>query len=215
MNILITGGAGFIGSNLIRKINLLYPDYNIVVFDSFGEFGSLGSFQNLLGLNCEVIAGNLSSPEDLKMLLYSKHFEVVFHLGAISDTTVLDQNLVFRTNINSFYTLLDYCVENKTRLIYASSAAVYGNSSSPNQIGKESPLNPYAFSKLQMDIIAKKFFYSKIPSLIGLRFFNVYGYGESYKGKTASTIYQFAQQALHHQEIRIFENSENYFRDLT
>ena len=211
MKVLITGGAGFIGGNLVRELNLLYPNLQLYVFDLFGRQASLGSFQNIINTNCRIISGDLSNPADLRSLLEYR-FDFIYHLGAISDTTEYDQHLVFSTNVNSFYSILRYCSDYKVPLVYASSAAVYGNTPTPNTIDCVHPLNPYAFSKYQMDIIAEDY-YDRIPTLIGLRFFNVFGPGEDFKGKTASTILQFANQAIENQRIKLFENSDKYFRD--
>jgi len=118
------------------------------------------------------------------------------------------------TNVNSFYEILNLAKKDNAVLVYASSAAVYGNSKPPQTNGNESPENPYGFSKYTMDQIA--FRHSrKNPKLrvVGLRFFNVYGPREFYKGKTSSMVLQLGHQILGGKAPRLFENSEHIYRD--
>lgn len=215
--ILITGGAGFIGSNLVRHFQTHHPQSQLIVFDSFrnqekfenGHFKSLGHYHNLLDFRGQVIAGNLNNFADLERLS-TLSFDYIFHQAAISDTTVTDQELVLRTNTNSFFNLLELARQKNARMIYASSAGVYGNSPAPNKVGAgEKPENIYGFSKLMMDRMAAQYLlqYPQV-SIIGLRYFNVYGEGEFYKGTTASMILQLGLQALKNKEIRLFKYGE-------
>jgi ADP-L-glycero-D-manno-heptose 6-epimerase len=219
--ILITGGAGFIGSNLALYFQNNYPDSKIVVFDIFrnesllsnGNLKSFGHYKNLIEFNGEVICGDINSKNDLIRLKNYK-FDFIFHNAAISDTRVYDQELIMQTNLNSFYDLLELAKTNNSKLIYASSAAVYGNGPSPQLLGQEKPNNPYAYSKYMMDKVAINFSkkYSNI-SVIGLRFFNVYGRNEFFKGKTASVVIQFGHQILNGQAPTLFKESDKIFRD--
>jgi ADP-L-glycero-D-manno-heptose 6-epimerase len=99
-------------------------------------------------------------------------FDYIFHHAAISDTRVIDQEIILRTNVNSFYDILNLAKTNNSVLIYASSAATYGSQISPQKVGNEKPENTYGYSKLMMDTIANKFT-KKNPELkiIGLKFF--------------------------------------------
>jgi ADP-L-glycero-D-manno-heptose 6-epimerase len=218
--ILITGGAGFIGSNLALEIEKLNPLSNIVVFDSFrgnnflsnGNLKSLGHYKNLLNFKGTVIEGDITENEDLEALFNSFNFDIIFHLAAISDTTALEQDLVMKTNVNAYVNILDKAIKQKSTLVYASSAATYGNSPHPQIVGIESPLNVYGYSKLVMDNISKKYYNSGI-NIIGLRFFNVYGNLEYHKGKTASTILQFGLQFLQGKRPKLFNGSSEIYRD--
>ena len=219
--ILITGGAGFIGSNLAFYFQKNYPNSHIVVFDCFrsnerfdnGNLKSLGHFNNLINFSGDLICGDIKSKDDLhKLNNYS--FDYIFHHAAISDTRIYDQEIIIKTNVNSFYDILDLAKKNSATLVYASSAATYGNLPSPQTIGTENPQNPYGFSKYMMDQIATRFSKkNKEMLVVGLRFFNVYGPREVFKEKTASMIIQLGHQILRNQPPRLFVDSENIFRD--
>ena len=132
--ILITGGAGFIGSNLAFYFQENYPDSHIVVFDCFrseetftnGSLLSFGHYKNLVGFNGNVICGNINTKADIK-LLDRYNFDFIFHHAAVSDTRVYDQEIIMRTNVNSFYDLLNKAKIDKAVMVYASSAATYGS----------------------------------------------------------------------------------------
>ena len=119
-----------------------------------------------------------------------------------------------KSNVNSFYDLLKLAKKNKSIMVYASSAATYGNLPSPQTIGRENPENPYGYSKYVMDQIALKYS-EENPELIiaGLRFFNVYGPREFYKSKTSSMVIQLAHQILDGKPPCLFHNSNQIFRD--
>ncbi|RDU58973.1 ADP-glyceromanno-heptose 6-epimerase [Helicobacter marmotae] len=215
--ILITGGAGFIGSNLAFYFQKHHPMAQVYVFDTFrtdtyfpsGNPTTLGHFKNLIGFKGNVIVGDITNPQDLQKLK-TYDFDIIFHQAAISDTTVLDQKLVMDTNYQAFLHLLDVANSSQAMMIYASSAGTYGNSSAPNIIGEgEVPENVYGYSKLCMDEYVRKIL-SNDPTcpIIGLRYFNVYGAGEFYKGKTASMILQLSLQALKNKKVRLFKNGE-------
>jgi len=213
--VLVTGGAGFIGSNLAFYLQKNFSKCEVVVFDKFrneetfsnGNLKSFGHFRNLIGFKGEVISGDINS--DLGLLKNYK-FDYIFHQAAISDTTVGDQTLMIQTNVNAFKDLLDMAVDMKANMIYASSAATYGNSD-VFSIGCEKPNNVYGFSKLMMDNLAKKYM-DKI-SIVGLRYFNVYGPREFSKNKTASMVLQFGLQLLAGKKAKLFEGSDKIKRD--
>ncbi|WP_394959564.1 ADP-glyceromanno-heptose 6-epimerase [uncultured Helicobacter sp.] len=214
-NILITGGAGFIGSNLALYFQQHHPQANVCVFDKFrddtyfpsGNPTSLGHFKNLLDFRGEVVVGDINTDLDK---LKDRDFDYIFHQAAISDTTATDQTLMLETNFEAFVNLCKFAKQRGAMVIYASSAGTYGNSPAPNIVGVgEVPENIYGYSKLQMDIFVRRILEqdSQIP-LIGLRYFNVYGEREFYKGKTASMILQLGLQALEHKKVRLFKHGE-------
>jgi ADP-L-glycero-D-manno-heptose 6-epimerase len=219
--ILITGGAGFIGSNLAFYFQENFPDSNIIIFDCFrseskfsnGNLKSFGHYKNLIGFEGTIICGNINNQNEFNLLSKYK-FDFIFHLAAISDTRVYDQNIIMQTNINSFYSFLKLAKRDKAAIIYASSAATYGSLPSPQIEGFENPENPYGFSKLMMDQIAKDFAIKNTDIVIvGLRYFNVYGPREYYKKNTSSMVIQLGHQILNGNPPRLFEGSDRIFRD--
>ena len=219
--ILITGGAGFIGSNLAHYFQKNFPKAIIIIFDCFrnqqtfhnGNLKSFGHFKNLIGFSGNIICGDLNNKKDLDLLNNYK-FDYIFHHAAISDTRIYDQEIVMKTNVNSFYDILKIANKDNAILVYASSAATYGRMPSPQTIGIEDPENPYGFSKLLMDHIAHQYLFNNPDmTILGLRFFNVYGPREFYKAKTSSMIIQLGHQILDGNSPRLFQNSKKIFRD--
>jgi ADP-L-glycero-D-manno-heptose 6-epimerase len=219
--ILITGGAGFIGSNLAFYFQHNYPDSHVVVFDCFrsgatfanGNLQSFGHYKNLIGFTGDIICGNINNKADLS-LLNAYQFDYIFHQAAISDTRVYDQEIVMQTNVNSFYDLLNKAKKDHATMIYASSAATYGSLPSPQTVGQESPENPYGFSKYMMDQIAHRYATENPEmTIVGLRFFNVYGSREYYKAATSSMVIQLGHQILSGKAPKLFTNSDKILRD--
>jgi len=219
--ILITGGAGFIGSNLAFYFQENFPNSKVVIFDCFrstevftnGNLKSFGHYKNLINFKGKIICGNINSQNDLALLNDYK-FDYIFHQAAISDTRIYDQEIIMKTNVNSFYDLLAMVEKDRAVMVYASSAATYGNQSSPQTEGKESPENPYGYSKYIMDQIAGQFS-KKNPELtvVGLRYFNVYGPREYYKANTSSMVIQLGHQILDGKAPRLFKGSDQILRD--
>ena len=212
--ILITGGAGFIGANLAAAL-VKRPGVDVVVLDDF----SFGDWKNLLHVDCEVRAGSIADPT-LHREIADGAFSAILHQGAISDTTVQDQRRMLEINTNAFAAMLAASAESGTRMVYASSAATYGNAAAPNTVGgEEEAANIYGFSKLCMDRIAMRW-HDRHPSVvIGLRYFNVYGPGEAHKGSTASMILQLYNQITTGKQPRLFKFGEQqrdfvYIRDV-
>ncbi len=219
--ILITGGAGFIGSNLAFYFQKNHPDAKVVVLDVFrsgktfsnGNLRSFGHFKNLIDFKGEVISGDINDKDLLKNLKENYKFDYIFHEAAISDTTVAEQDLMIKTNVNAFKDLLDIAIEHNADMIYASSAATYGDSDT-FKVGYENPNNVYGFSKVMMDNVAKEYIKESSPIyIVGLRYFNVYGPREFFKNKTASTVVQFGHQLLKGEKIKLFERSDKILRD--
>ena len=219
--ILITGGAGFIGSNLAFYFQENFPNSKVIVFDCFrnnelfpnGNQKSFGHFKNLIGFKGEVICGNINNKDDLS-LLDKFQIDFIFHQAAISDTRIYDQEIILKTNVNSFYDLLTIAKKNHAVMVYASSAATYGSLPSPQTVGIENPENPYGYSKYLMDQIAYRYS-NENPGIavVGLKFFNVYGSREYYKAKTSSLVIQLGHQILDGKAPKLFEGSDKIFRD--
>ena len=219
--ILITGGAGFIGSNLAFYFQDNYPKAKIVVLDSFrsektfsnGNLKSFGHFKNLLGFKGIVISGDINDNALLTNLETNYKFDYIFHQAAISDTTANEQDLMIKTNVNAYENLLKIAIKHKANMIYASSAATYGDSNR-FEVGYEQPNNVYGFSKVMMDNITYEYLKKDLDiSIVGLKYFNVYGPREFYKNKTASMVVQFGHQILKGLTPKLFEGSDKIVRD--
>ncbi len=220
MKIAITGGAGFIGSNLAKYFAARGDE--VLVVDIFrdleifsnGNLRSFGHYKNLLGFGGDVYCGDICDDATLEMIADFAP-RAIFHQAAISDTTVSEQSQVMKVNLSSFTKLLKLSLKCDANLIYASSGATYGDAPSPQTVGKnENPLNAYGFSKLMMDKMTHNFcVQNPRAKLVGLRYFNVYGAGEFYKNKTSSMILQFGLQILKDGKVKLFEGSQNIYRD--
>jgi ADP-L-glycero-D-manno-heptose 6-epimerase len=217
--ILVTGGAGYIGSNIAAALSKR-PATDVLVVDDF----SSGDWRNLIHVDCEVRAADCNDPLLLDEIADGV-FSAVYHQAAITDTTVMDQRLMIEVNTNAFADLLEASCVSGTRLIYASSAGTYGNSPAPNRIGHgEEPENIYGFSKLAMDRIASRWYDKHPAAIIGLRYFNVFGPGETHKNerdgnKTASMILQLYEQIKAGKQPKLFKYGEQlrdfvYIRDV-
>ncbi len=220
--ILITGGAGFIGSNLAFHFQENYPLAKVVVLDSFrsgetlsnGNLKSFGHFKNLIGFKGEVISGDINDEVLISKLANTYKFDYIFHEAAISDTTAQEQDLMIKTNVNAYKVLLELAISHNANMIYASSAATYGDAVSPQTVGQEAPQNVYGFSKLMMDNLSYEYI-QKDPgiTIVGLRYFNVYGAREFFKNTTASMVLQLGHQILAGNAPRLFEGSDKILRD--
>jgi ADP-L-glycero-D-manno-heptose 6-epimerase len=205
-HVVITGGAGFVGSNLVHEMAKRYPEADLTVVDDFRS----GNFKNLEGFKGDVIAADLAGM-DLKHYFAGRKADLVFHLASITDTTDHNQFRQTRDNVESWRNLLNYFEGRKTRLVYASSAATYGIAAGVNKVDQEpKPANVYAFSKVQLDNLARRWAREN-PSqvVVGLRYFNVYGPREAHKGAASSMILQLAQQIRRGQPPRIFKHGEH------
>ena len=191
--ILVTGGAGFIGSNLIRTLNSVGRSDILVVDD-------LRDGTKALNLSNCVIADFVDIETCLRKLEASQEIsespiEQVYHLGACSDTTQWDASFLMRVNFTFTKLLFKYCMERAVGMVYASSAAVYGSAREfREEAACEKPLNPYGYSKLVFDQYFRRQLGGLTAPVIGLRYFNVYGPYETHKGRMASVVYHFHHQ---------------------
>ena len=206
--IIVTGGAGFIGSNLIRKLNS-NGIHEILIIEDLSDGHKI---QNIADL--KVV--DYIDKNDFSTLLASSvtllgNIDFIFHLGACVDTVQWDGKYMMKENFDYSKRLANFCLLQRIPLIYASSAAVYGNGENFDEDKEyERPLNIYAYSKFLFDQYVRHNI-SRFESLIvGLRFFNVYGRGEDHKGTMASVIAHFNAQLLSTGKIKVFEGSHGY-----
>ena len=202
---LVTGGAGFIGSNLAVELERL--GWKVSVLDDF----SSGHFENLKGFSGEVIGGDIRSPQDWAQRVGP--VDAVFHQAAITDTTVTDQLRMMRVNVEGFRNVLEFALSYDTKtIVYATSAGVYGPGPCPMRESQApAPLNIYAFSKMVMERTASDFAAAHDGiGVVGLRYFNVYGPRENHKGAAASMIWQLHGQMRAGRRPRVFKHGEQY-----
>lgn len=201
-NILVTGGSGFIGSNLALELQSRFPEARITILEDFRN----SSFKNLLGFKGDLLAYDCSNKAWMSWAK-SKKLDIIYHMAAITDTTILDEQKMMFDNVEGFRNILDLATEKKAAVVYASSAATYGSMDRPiKESDAGNPNNIYGYSKWIMDQLAP-FYYGKIK-VVGLRFFNVFGPRECYKGHASSMIYQLALKMMEGHRPRIFKWGE-------
>ncbi|MGH8280208.1 MAG: ADP-glyceromanno-heptose 6-epimerase [Gammaproteobacteria bacterium] len=205
--IIVTGGAGFIGSNLVLALNR-GGHSDIVVVDDLKD-GT--KFRNL-------VAAEIADYRDKDAFLDQLNtgepgpIEAVFHEGACSNTTEWDGRYMMAVNYEYSKALLEYCLKHDIPFIYASSAAVYGGGTVFKEERQyEQPLNLYGYSKFLFDQYVRRRMHDGLSSqIVGFRYFNVYGPREQHKGKMASTAFHFNHQILVDGVCRLFEGSGGY-----
>ncbi|MEO5717031.1 MAG: ADP-glyceromanno-heptose 6-epimerase [Chthoniobacterales bacterium] len=204
-NFLVTGGAGFIGSNLVLTLQEKHPDARLTVIDDFRS----GEFKNLRGYRGDFVAADLAKL-DWHAQFGDEKFDGIFHLASITDTTVHDQFPQVHDNVESFRRLLRFAQPTRTRVVFASSAATYGAASGVSlETHEAAPANVYAFSKAIMDNLARRAAADNPEwKIVGLRYFNVYGPREAHKGVPASMILHLSRQIRDGKRPRIFKHGE-------
>jgi len=205
--IIVTGGAGFIGSNIVQGLNARGVT-NILVVDD------LTDGHKCLNLSDARIRDYLDKDDFLQRVQSGQEFdrvEAVFHQGACSSTTEWDGKFVMRVNYEYTKALLGWCTSLRVPFYYASSASVYGGGSVFKEAREnEHPLNAYAYSKFLFDEYLRPQLGSIKSPVVGLRYFNVYGPREQHKGSMASVAHHMQQQLKGGDTVRLFEGCDGY-----
>ena len=200
---LVTGGAGFIGSNVAKR--LARDGHDVTAADSFLS----AAWNNLVDFGGDVLT--LAHHDDVESMKRLGRFDVIFHQASITGVIAADGSAtgdahrMLRNNVETFRALLDWAVETRARVVWASSCSIYGRGAVPMKESQPpDPLNTYAFSKLCMERLAKRYEKKLSHPIVGLRYSNVYGPGEDHKGRLASMIHQLARQMRAGKRPRIF-----------
>jgi ADP-L-glycero-D-manno-heptose 6-epimerase len=205
--IIVTGGAGFIGSNIVKGLNERGRD-DVIVVDDLKD-GT--KFLNLV--DCEIL-DYLDKDEFIRRVeadTLGGQVEAIFHEGACSATTEWDGHYMMNNNYEYSKTLLHYCLDHKAAYLYASSASVYGGGSVFSESrDHESPLNVYGYSKFLFDQYVRRLLPGATCQIAGFRYFNVYGPREQHKGSMASVAYHLHQQLKAGENPRLFEGCDGY-----
>ena len=211
--IIVTGGAGFIGSNLIQQLNEI-GERDILLVDNFSPAPNLSGpkFLNLWGAQYS----DYMDKREFRDALAAGEFDnadirAILHQGACSNTLEDDGRYMMDNNFTYSKELLHFAVEQGIPLVYASTAAVYGLSEKFSETPEnERPLNVYGYSKLVFDNYLRRLMPQIKSTVVGLRYFNVYGPREQHKGRMASVIHHFTRQLKDTGTIRMFEGSGGY-----
>ena len=202
MRILVTGGAGFIGSNVAKRLQ--QDGHDVVAADSFLN----ASWTTLTDFAGDVLT--LRDHEDVQSMIDLGPFDVISHQASITGVIpeaggTTDPHKMMRNNVETFRGLLDFAVKTNARVVWASSCSVYGRGAVPMKESQpRDPLNVYAFSKVTMENMAARYTKTLAHPIVGLRYSNAYGPGEAHKGKLASMIHQLATQMRGGKRPRIF-----------
>lgn len=207
--IILTGGAGFIGSVLLKKLN----DNGIEDILVVDRLGSSDKWKNLVG---KKYTGFVHKDDFLEAfsLIEIENIEAIFHLGACTDTTEKDADYLQDNNTHFSIELARIAMENNIRFIYASSAATYGRGEegySDSVFDPLKPLNPYGFSKHRFDLWIRQNGFEK--SVTGLKFFNVFGPNEYHKGNMASMVYKAYNQIKETGKVKLFKSNHHDYED--
>lgn len=206
--IIVTGGAGFIGSNIIHALNQRGIN-NILMVDTLTNGHKM---HNIADLNIADYMDKAEFLENIAQPKFLNKVQAVFHQGACSATTEWNGQYVMQNNYEYSKRVLHGCIAKNIPFIYASSASVYGNGDNGFRVERdcERPINMYAYSKFQFDQYVRSLMPDTKSQIVGLRYFNVYGPREQHKGSMSSTAFHFNQQAIEHKEVRLFAGSGGY-----
>jgi len=207
MYYVVTGAAGFIGSNLVKALN----ERGVTDVLAVDDLKDGDKFVNLA--DCE-IADYLDKEEFIERIedgSFDGVVSAILHQGACSDTTETDGRYMMDTNYRYSRRLLDHCISDEVHFIYASSAAIYGASREFREAREcEAPLNLYGYSKFMFDQLVRRRFEERTAQVVGLRYFNVYGEREQHKGRMASVAFHFFNQYRGAGHVRLFAGSGGY-----
>ena len=206
--IVVTGGAGFIGSNIVKGLNEAGKE-DILVVDN------LSNAEKHLNLNSLAIADYIDKDDFLQKLSMFQNVTTIFHQGACSSTTEQDGKYMMSNNYEYSKNLLNHCLGNSIDFLYASSASVYGNGNAGFVEKREAeyPLNVYGFSKFAFDNYVRRVLPQVKSQILGLRYFNVYGPQENHKARMASVAFHLFQQLKETGKMKLFEGSRSFRRD--
>ena len=206
MALIVTGAAGFIGSNLVRALNAR-GERDIIAVDNLQRADKVANLRDL-----EI--ADFVDKRDFLQRLEAGAYEntaAILHQGACSDTMESDGRYMMQNNYEYSMTLLRWCRARSVRLIYASSASVYGAGREFRESREhEAPLNVYGYSKFLFDQVVRRELPRMSLQLAGFRYFNVYGPREAHKGRMASVAFHFFDQYVAHGRVRLFEGSAGY-----
>lgn len=205
--IIVTGGAGFIGSNIVKTLNQ-QGRTDIIIVDDLTD-GT--KFRNIV--DCDI--ADYWDQDDFLNRIQTKtdlpDIDVIFHEGACSSTTEWDGKYMMQNNYEFSKSLLHYCLGQSITFIYASSAATYGTTKQFTENREyEGPLNVYGYSKWQFDQYVRSLNLSNESQVVGLRYFNVYGPREQHKGSMASVAFHLHNQLLNGEDPKLFEGCDGY-----
>lgn len=206
--IVVTGAAGFIGSNLVKALNRRGRT-DVLAVDNLqdgAKFGNLAAGEIADYMDQDDFLACITADAD-----FAEPLEAIFHQGACSSTMEWDGRYMMRNNYEYSKSLLHYCLDREIPFLYASSASVYGAGTVFKE-GREfeAPLNVYAYSKCLFDHYVRGQLGDAQSQIVGLRYFNVYGPREQHKGPMASVAFHFYKQLLETGRVKLFEGSDGY-----
>lgn len=206
--IVVTGGAGFIGSNIVKALNN-QGRTDILVVDNLTDGRK---FKNIV--DCDIL-DYMDQDDFLAQIIQTSapfdEVDAIFHEGACSTTTEWDGHYMMQNNYEYSKTVLHYCLANQIAFIYASSAAIYGDGTTFKEERQyEKPLNVYGYSKFLFDQYVREILPDALSQIVGCRYFNVYGPREFHKGSMASVAFHLNNQLLENEVIKLFEGCDGY-----
>lgn len=202
--IIVTGAAGFIGSNIIRGLNQIGITDILAVDD-------LTDGKKYRNLAVVTYKDYMDYSEFLKMITDTHTATAIFHQGACSDTTEWNGQYMMQNNYEYSKTILHFCLQKKIPFIYASSAAVYGAKNNfDDQDWAQLPLNVYGYSKWKFDEYVRPYLNNATSQIVGLRYFNVYGPHENHKGSMASVAFHLMNQLADNNTVKLFSGYDGF-----